>query len=140
MRTNLNAYQTRILFAIWRQTYGWNKKEDWISNKIFVDMTGLKKSHVSRTIKELKERKIITSSGNKIAFNKEYTQWRELPRQATVITDADYFFTIVKPITILNMRVPGRLILSVLLFIESEMVKSDNFFALGSLYVSTPII
>ncbi|HUX59203.1 MAG TPA: replication protein [Bacteroidales bacterium] len=84
MRTNLSSYQSRILWAIWRKTYGWHKKEDWISNKQFVELTGLRKQHVNRTLKELKERNIVTNSGYKIAFNKTYTQWRELPKQVTV--------------------------------------------------------
>jgi phage replication O-like protein O len=83
MRTNLSAYQSRILWALWRKTYGFNKKADKVSNSQFVELTGLRKQHVSRTIKELKARKIVTNSGYKIAFNKYYQQWRELPIQVT---------------------------------------------------------
>lgn len=80
MRTNLSAYQSRFLWVLWTQTYGWNKKEDWISNSQLVGMTGLAKGHISRTKKELEMRNIIvTNSGNKIAFNQDHTQWRELP-------------------------------------------------------------
>lgn len=84
MRTNLSSYQSRILWAIWRKTYGWNKKEDWISNNQLVMMTGIRKQHVSRTIKELIKRNMVTKSGNKTAFNKDYTQWEKLPKQVTV--------------------------------------------------------
>jgi len=81
MRTNLSAYQYRLLWALWCKTYGWNKKEDWISNSQLVEMTGLPKGHVSRAKKELLMRNIIvTHPGNKLAFNKDYTQWRELPK------------------------------------------------------------
>jgi phage replication O-like protein O len=78
-RTNLSAYQSRILWALWRKTWGWNKAEDWISNSQFVEMTGISKGHVSRTVKELILRNIVTQSGNKMAFNEDFTQWRELP-------------------------------------------------------------
>jgi len=84
MRTNLSSYQSRILWAIWRKTYGWGKKEAWISNSNFVELTGMRKQHVNRTLKELKERNIVTNTGYKVAFNKIYTQWRQLPRQVTV--------------------------------------------------------
>lgn len=84
MRTNLNAYQSRILWAIWRITYGFHKIADWIANRQLVDMTGIHKAHVSRTISHLIKRKIVTRSGNKIAFNKDYQQWRELPRLVTL--------------------------------------------------------
>jgi phage replication O-like protein O len=78
-RTNLSAYQSRILWALWRKTLGWNKTEDWISNSQFVVMTGISKGHVSRAVKELILRNIVTQSGNKTGFNQDYTHWRELP-------------------------------------------------------------
>ncbi|HOG17671.1 MAG TPA: replication protein [Syntrophales bacterium] len=81
-RTNLSSYQSRILWALWRKTWGWHKKEDWIPLSQFEEMTGISKSHISRTITELKTRNMVTNSGNKIAFNKDYTQWRELPKGA----------------------------------------------------------
>ena len=88
-KTNLSAYQSRILWVIWRKTYGYHKKSDWISNSQMVELTGISKGHVSRTLKELTLRNIVThsgnkvtDSGNKIAFNKDYSQWRELPKGA----------------------------------------------------------
>ncbi len=84
MRTNISAYQGRVLWAIWRDTYGYQKKQDWISNSQLVEMTGLKKSHVSRTLSELFTRNMVTRIGNKIAFNKDYQGWRELPKRVTV--------------------------------------------------------
>lgn len=84
MTTNLSAYQGRVLWAIWRDTYGYHKKQDWISNSQLVEMTGLRKSHVSRTLGELVARNIVTRIGNKIAFNKDYQGWRELPKRVTV--------------------------------------------------------
>ncbi|KKL89994.1 hypothetical protein LCGC14_1909130 [marine sediment metagenome] len=84
MLTNLSAYQSRILWAIWRKTYGWHKKVDWIANSVFVDMTGLRKQHVNRTLNELEQRNIVTRSGYKVGFNKNYRAWRELPRKVTV--------------------------------------------------------
>lgn len=92
MRTNLSAYQSRILWAIWRETYGFNKKEDWLSNSQLVEMTGLHKQHVSRTVTELIKRNIVTKAGYKVAFNKDYTQWKELPKRVTV-TKAGYKVT-----------------------------------------------
>jgi phage replication O-like protein O len=82
-RTNLTAYQTRILWALWRKTWGWHKKMDAIPNSQFVKVTGLYKSHVSRTITELKLRNMVTQVGNSLMFQKDYTQWRELPNGVT---------------------------------------------------------
>ena len=79
MRTRLSPNQSRLLWAILRKTWGWHKESDWISNSQFVEMTGISRGHVSRGIRELVMRNIVTRAGNKTAFNKDYTQWRELP-------------------------------------------------------------
>jgi len=81
---NLSSYQTRVLFFIFRKTYGYGKKEDWMSVSQIVEATGIHKAHVSRTKKELIMRKIVTSNGNKIAFQKDSRLWCELPKQVTV--------------------------------------------------------
>jgi phage replication O-like protein O len=83
-RVNLSSYQSRVLHFIWRKTYGYGKKQDWISVSQIVEGTGIKKSHVSRTKKELLLRKIVTSSGNKIGFQKDSRLWQELPNQVTI--------------------------------------------------------
>lgn len=83
-RTQLSGYESRIVWAIFRKTYGYGKKEDWISTSQFVAITGLNKTHISRTINNLIKRKIVTKIGNKISFNKLYTQWAELPKLVTV--------------------------------------------------------
>jgi len=80
MKTNFSAYQTRVLWVIWRKTYGWRKKEDHISVSQFVCMTGINQGHVSRTLNELKKRNIINREGRKISFNKNYLQWIDLPK------------------------------------------------------------
>ena len=82
-RTYLTSYETRILWAIFRKTYGWQKKEDWIAISQFVTITGLHKAHVSRSIKLLCLRNIVTKRGNKISFNKYWSQWKELPNGVT---------------------------------------------------------
>ena len=83
VKTNFNAYQIRVLFAIIRKTYGWNKKQDWIPLSQLVELTGIAKSHVSRAKKELSLRKIVTQRGNQIQLNKYYQQWEKLPNGVT---------------------------------------------------------
>ena len=83
MKTKLSGYQSRVLWAILRKTYGWHKKEDWISLSQLAKMTTIYPSHTSRTIKELIKRNIVTKIGNKIAFNKNYTKWKKLPKLVT---------------------------------------------------------
>lgn len=88
-RTNLSPYETRILFALWRKTYGWNKKNDVISISQIVSMTSIHKSHVCHALNRLIKRNIVVKigvarTGNKLQFQKDYTRWIELPKQATV--------------------------------------------------------
>ncbi len=84
MRTNLSAYQGRVLMTVLRLTYGWHKKEDSITNKRITELTGLNKAHASRAVSELIARNMVTKAGNKLAFNKDYQGWTELPKRVTV--------------------------------------------------------
>ena len=79
----LSSYESQVLWAIFRKTYGWHKKEDWITNTQISDMTGIAESHISRTIKKLIQRKIIIRVDKKLAFQKDYDQWEKLPKQVT---------------------------------------------------------
>jgi phage replication O-like protein O len=80
MVTQVSGYDNRVLWAIFRKTYGWHKKEDWIAFSQLEAMTKIHRAHISRAIKRLVERNIVTRNGNKLSFNKIYTQWRELPK------------------------------------------------------------
>ena len=82
-KTYFSSYEIQVLFAIFRKTYGWHKKEDWITGSQLVNMTGINKSHISRTLKRLIKRNLITKNGKKISFQKDYEKWRKLPNQVT---------------------------------------------------------
>ena len=73
-------YQRVIILHIWRKTYGFNKNKDWIANSQFVRATGIRKGHVSRTLKELKELGIVTCTGNKLSVNKDLEEWKVTSR------------------------------------------------------------
>lgn len=86
----LTEYERVIILAIWRKTYGFNKKEDVISLSQLEKQTGIPKSHVCRTIGQLRDKKIITSTGGKLGINKRYyewvVEWRVLPDQVMTVT------------------------------------------------------
>jgi phage replication O-like protein O len=88
----MTEYERVIVMHLWRKTYGWDKKEDWISNSQFSEETGVPRPHVTRTLNELKRKKIVTSSGNKLSVNKHYdnweVEWRKLPHQVTRVTSS----------------------------------------------------
>ncbi|MBT9132974.1 MAG: hypothetical protein DDT33_01505 [Firmicutes bacterium] len=85
-RINLSSYESRILWCIIRKTYGWKKKVDRLSNSQIVQATGISKGHVSRALKSLRAKNIVTCSGNKqIGIQKDYSLWQiqKLPIQVT---------------------------------------------------------
>ena len=81
----VSSYESRILWVILRKTYGWHKKSDWISLSQFVELTGLKKPHIIRTIKKLVSKNIVTQIGNdkgkEYSINKHYKNWKSLPKE-----------------------------------------------------------
>ncbi|MBA7554707.1 hypothetical protein ES705_47338 [subsurface metagenome] len=42
-KTHLSSYESQVLWVIFRKTYGWHKKEDWITNTQISNMTGIKR-------------------------------------------------------------------------------------------------
>jgi len=82
-KIHLSGYESRVLWAIFRKTYGWHKKEDWITNTQIAKMTDIAESHISRTIKILIDRKIVTKNGKKLSFQKDYEKWGNLPKLVT---------------------------------------------------------
>jgi phage replication O-like protein O len=83
-RTYMSSYESQFLWCLFRKTYGWSKKDDWISLSQITEETGIHKAHASRTKKKLITRRIVTQTGNKLAFNKYYSQWMRLPKQVPV--------------------------------------------------------
>jgi len=77
-KTNFSPYQRRVLDAIIRKTYGYNKKKDRIAGSQIVELTGIHKANVSRALKELRKREIVISTDNKLSVNKDYKQWQKL--------------------------------------------------------------
>lgn len=86
--TYMSSYESQFIWCLFRNTYGWNKKDDWISLSKIAEATGMQDTHVSRTKKKLLLRRIITQTGKKIAFNKYHSQWTRLPKQVTTKTPA----------------------------------------------------
>lgn len=60
-RLRLSGREWQCFEAVIWLTYGWNKKQDRVTNTVIAGMTGLSDTHVSDAIKSLAERKIIFS-------------------------------------------------------------------------------
>lgn len=72
---NLQSYEIRILLAIARKTYGFNKDKDYINQRQLKKLTGIKQPHISRTLKSLLEKKMIIKNGKELAIQKNYKLW-----------------------------------------------------------------
>jgi phage replication O-like protein O len=100
-RIRLSDYEHRVFWFIIRKTYGYKKKEDWISQKQIAEDTGIVKQHVWRTIKKLLAKNMIIKTNRKIGIQKDYSQWKlpkqvtfknkkKLPKQVTQVTHTGY--------------------------------------------------
>lgn len=94
MRINLSAYESRVLWFLFRKTYGWKKKTDWIALSQFSSCIGLDRRLIHRAIKELSSKKMIVierddSQRLKYGFQKDYDKWKPSSKKMTVINRDD---------------------------------------------------
>lgn len=61
----LSASELKILLVILRQTYGWRKTRDRISYSQFIEKTGYSRRILTKAIKSLESKGIITITGRK---------------------------------------------------------------------------
>jgi phage replication O-like protein O len=79
-KIKLSPTQYRLLFIVWRYTYGFNRKEHDLTLGFLSKATGCDKRQLQRELKGLEERnivhqKIINGVGRKIQFNKKHDKW-----------------------------------------------------------------
>lgn len=68
--------ECRCVFdAIMRKTWGWHKKEDFVAGSQIVELTGMKKGNVSRSLSKLITSKLVIKTDNKLKINKNYIEW-----------------------------------------------------------------
>lgn len=97
MKLNLNGTQFRLVMAIWRYTYGFQRKEHEMSLSFLADAINASRGQVTRELNTLIDRKIIFADGvgkggsRKLGFNKNHTKWdrgtlnRVYPNQSTEV-------------------------------------------------------
>jgi phage replication O-like protein O len=87
VKTRIPGEARQCLDFIIRKTWGWHKKEDFISLSQFAVATGMKKPHVSRAIKFLLIMKLIIKYDNgelsTYRFNKDFDLWIPLSKKIT---------------------------------------------------------
>jgi len=94
-RQDLSGQEFRVLIAVIRKTYGFKKKQDWLTNRCLAMVTGLHTHSVSRAITRLVVRNIIRVNQNVeghkriVSINKDYDTWRGLTDLRRVNQNAD---------------------------------------------------
>lgn len=78
-RLRMSGREWQCLEAVIWLTYGWNKKQDRVTNTVISELTGLADSHVSDAIRSLSERGIIFSHKQGVmkivGINTELSAW-----------------------------------------------------------------
>lgn len=86
-QVQMSGSEWQFIMCLIRKTYGYNKKEDWITNSQIAAMSGLRKERVSEAKSRLLDRNIVTEKRNKISLQKDWEQWRELRKSVSVVTE-----------------------------------------------------
>lgn len=76
MSADLTVRQLKIVLAVIRKTYGFNKKTDRITNTQIASMTGIHHTHICKAKNELLERNILVMTGREIGVNKVVSGWK----------------------------------------------------------------
>lgn len=84
----LSGQEYQVLWVIWRKTWGWHKKEDWIALSQFFDLTKMKKPSIIKALNKLNYKNIISKMANDngilYRFNKDYSSWKPLAKRLIV--------------------------------------------------------
>lgn len=76
MLSGLTQHQLLIVIAVWRKTYGYNKKMDWIGNEQFAALTGMAPTKCSTAKNELVRMGVLTQTGRQVGMNKNISEWK----------------------------------------------------------------
>ncbi|QZN97913.1 replication protein [Symbiopectobacterium purcellii] len=75
LMADLTARQLKVMLAVMRKTYGFNKAMDRLTNTQIAAITGIHHTHVCAAKRQLIERNFLVSDGMKIGVNKIVSQW-----------------------------------------------------------------
>ena len=90
IRTPLSGNQWQVLMCIVRKTYGFHKKQDYLTNSQIIEATGLGKTVVSRCLTLLQKGNFIVRNGHITGLQKDYELWQhELTKQITKVSKLD---------------------------------------------------
>ncbi|MHK34789.1 Replication protein O, partial [Salmonella enterica] len=76
MCSGLPETELCILMAVWRKTYGYNKKMDWISNEQLEEMIQKHHTHCSTAKNSLIRKKVLIQEGRRVGMNIHISEWQ----------------------------------------------------------------
>ena len=81
----------QIIWAVFRRTYGFNKKSDNIAYSQLAEDTGIPRKKVSTLVKSLAKKKVLLTVPNmgdraplNIGINKDFSQWLPVPQKGDI--------------------------------------------------------
>jgi phage replication O-like protein O len=80
---HLSPYENSVWLCVFRKTYGYKQKEDWISLSQIEIMTGIRQPHVARSKKKLLLKNMIAKRNGGIGIQKDYDEW-SIPKQVYI--------------------------------------------------------
>lgn len=87
MAAPLSGNQFMVLLCVIRKTYGFQKKQDFLTNTQIVEATKLGKTVVSRCLKLLHAGNFIIRNGHVTGLQKDWELWKpELARRSTKVS------------------------------------------------------
>lgn len=79
-KTHFSGNEWKILWVVLRKTWGWKKKEDYISLSQFEKRTGMSRPSVKEAIDKLVGKRVLVVNKdkmtNRFSFNKHHNEWQ----------------------------------------------------------------
>lgn len=93
-RFRIPGQERQVLDCIIRLTYGYNKKEDWITLSQIAKKTGMSRQNVRRAYSKLTTNRLVVKSDYKLRLNKDFSQWQKFGKRVvksdSLVVKSDY--------------------------------------------------
>jgi phage replication O-like protein O len=94
IKANLNSTEYQIVLLIIRKTWGYGKKEDWISITQFMKYTGKGRTTIIEALNKLVRKSVLVrKSGRGVRslyrLNKDFNTWNKLVRKTGLVRKTD---------------------------------------------------
>lgn len=87
MKAPLTSREARVVRAVERATYGWNKPSAWLAASVLSEMTGMPEGKCSETLNALIRKRVLIrlgSSRSPVKINKKIEEWNFTTQKSRV--------------------------------------------------------